>query len=123
MRQGKENVNPFTARTNVYACPAPGKNKWQFAKQAEELRPIAKRTARSLGIPVTIFRVLNGAAREVQPETFLIVRRVVGIQNNGEKDIEWAMVDTEQAANTLRDVSFGPTPYLPLRSEETLSPG
>ncbi len=116
-----EKVNPFTARSKVYACPAPGKNKWQFARQAEELRPIAKRTARQLGIPVKIFRVID-SSHDARPETFLIVRRVVGIQKDGEKDIEWALVDTEQAAATLRDVSCGPTPYLPLRTEETLLP-
>ncbi len=74
-----------------------------------------------LGFPVKIFRVVSAGER-ARPDSFLIVRRVVGVQKNGEQDIEWALVETEEAARTLRDVSHGPTPYLPLKIEETLNP-
>ena len=58
---------------------------------------------------------------DLKPDTFLIVRKIHG-SSASEQNIEWAIVDTRNAAEDLRDVSDGPTPYFPLVTQEIVHP-
>ncbi|MCB0322120.1 MAG: hypothetical protein KDD69_01070 [Bdellovibrionales bacterium] len=113
--------DPFSHPYAFFTCRGPRQNKWHFAANADELRPLAQRTAKQLGYPIRIFRVIKNQEK-ARPDGFLIVRRILGAYGSGPKEIEWTRVDTEEAARTLRDVSCGPTPYFALSIAETHEP-
>lgn len=115
----RNDVDPISAGHSFFACKTPGDNNWKFAREIDNLRAVAARAARSIGAPVPIFRAIR-PAEETQIDTYLIIRRLRG--SSGGHAIEWSIVDTEEAAKMLRDVSCGPTPYFPLTREEVIQP-
>jgi hypothetical protein len=96
---------------DVYVCPGQGPNQWHISSSLEELRLKAVRAANAKRYPVSVYRLVN--KMETLPnDSFLVVRKIVpGSGRSAEPMMQWILVDTREAAEMLRDVSFGPSPY------------
>ena len=107
----------------IYACPGPGTAEWYLAAAAdiEDLRKKAQRTANAKKYPVNIYRLMN-QGDTMSGDTFLAVRKILEPGPKGEPHLHWTMVDTREAAEMLRDVSQGPSPYFGATVEETFQP-
>jgi hypothetical protein len=87
----------------------------------DEVRAKAKRTANIRGLPSHVFKLLN--KMDTAPEeSFLVVRKILEPGPQGNPRFLWSIVDTRDAAEVLRDVSQGPTPYFGLTIIETCNP-
>lgn len=105
----------------IYACPGKVQNDWYLAETVDELRDRVQKTANSRKYEASIYRLVNNT--EVTGEDFfLIVRKILEPGPRGEPRMHWALVDTREAAELMRDVSHGPTPYFGAVIEETVEP-
>ena len=105
----------------VYACPGAGTNEWFISNDLEDLKKKAQRTANSKKYGVSIYRLMN-QADTMSGDTYLAVRKILEPGPKGEPHLHWTMVDTREAAEMLRDVSQGPSPYFGATVEENFSP-
>lgn len=107
--------------TPYYACPGQTANEWYLSKSLDELRIKAQRTANSRKFEAHIYRLLN--RMDTGPnDCFLICRKILEPGPRGEPHMQMTIVDTRDAAELLRDVSQGPTPYFGATIEETFQP-
>ena len=104
-----------------FACQGQNANQWHIATKIEELRVRAQRAANAKRYPVTIYHMVNGETSSTS-ESFLVARKIMMLGSNAEPVIEWVQVDTKQAAESIRDISFGPSPFFGLSVEETMKP-
>lgn len=105
----------------LYACPSAHSNEWIISKSVDELRPKAQRAANMKKIDTSIFRLIN--RMDVgEGDCFLVVRKILEPGPKGEPHLHWTVVDTREAAEMLRDVSQGPSPYFGATIEETFKP-
>ena len=91
------------------------------ANSYEELRPKAQRAANSRKFEAGIYRLVNRMDTGAD-DSFLIVRKILDPNARGEPNFHWALVDTRDAAELMRDVSVGPTPYFGAVVEEKFQP-
>lgn len=105
----------------MFACPGPNANEWFLSEKVEELRPKAQRTADSRKFTTHIYRLVN-RMETVTGDVYLCVRKILDPGPRGEPHFRWSVVDTREAAEMLRDVSQGPTPYFGAMIEETFEP-
>ena len=105
----------------VYACPGLGKNQWVMGKTAEDLMPTAKRAAATKKIPVNIVRLIpkNDA---VTGDMFLVPTAIGEPGARGEPVIEWKPIEAKEAAENMRDVRKGPSPFFGMQVESTVNP-
>lgn len=117
----EELASAVDAGTVYYACPGQGVNEWHISKALEELRIKAQRAANTRKFETQIFRLINkmdvGGG-----DCFLICRKILEPGPRGEPHLQMTIVDTRDAAELLRDVSQGPTPYFGAAIEETFKP-
>lgn len=104
-----------------YACPGPNANEWFLSESLEELRPKAQRTADVRRFQCSIYRLVN-KMETVAGDCYLVIRKILDPGPRGEPHFQWSVVDTREAAEMLRDVSQGPTPFFGAVSEETFNP-
>jgi hypothetical protein len=104
-----------------YACPGMQGSEWYISKQAAELSKRAQRVADTKKFPVSVYRMVS-RANTVSGDSFLVVRKILDPGPRGEPNLQWALVDTREAAEMLRDVSQGPSPYFGASVEETVNP-
>ncbi|HMO17189.1 MAG TPA: hypothetical protein PKA63_03485 [Oligoflexia bacterium] len=107
---------------DMYVCPGAQSADWELSNDLESLRKKAQRTANALKFQVHIYRVIN-KGDTLGEDSFLVVRKILDSTARGEPRFQWAIVDTKEAAEMLRDVSQGPTPYFGATVEETFHPG
>lgn len=105
----------------IFACPGPGRNQWVTAKTVEELRKIAKRAADSKKLPVSIVRLIP-KSDTVTGDLFLVPTSIGEPGVRGEPVIGWSTVETREAADMMRDVRKGPSPYFGMQVQETINP-
>lgn len=103
-----------------YACPGPGANEWFLSDNIEELKPKAQRTADARKFQTCIYRLIN-RMETVSGDVYLVVRKILDPGPRGEAHFQWSVVDTREAAEMMRDVSQGPTPYFGAVIEETFN--
>jgi hypothetical protein len=103
----------------IYACPSHQGQEWHLAESLEDLRKKAKRTANAKKYPCNIYRVINRMDTG-EGDSYLVVRKILDPGPKGEPHLNWILVDTREAAEMLRDVSQGPTPYFGATVEETI---
>ena len=104
-----------------YVCAGVQSSEWTLSDSLESLRRTAQRTANSRRFPVHIFKLIN-RMDTVSDDSYLVVRRILEPSPRGEPRFQWAIVDTREAAEMLRDVSQGPTPYFGAVVAETFAP-
>jgi hypothetical protein len=94
---------------NFYACPGLGLNEWHLSESLDDIRRRAHKTAGVRKMPIEIRRLVSHTAAEA--DAFLVVRKILEQGPTGEPRLHWMLVDTRDAAEMLRDVSQGPSPY------------
>jgi len=105
----------------LYACPSYQGSEWIISDSLEDLKVKAQRSANVRKYAVAIYKLIDKV--EVgEGDVFLVVRRLLDPGPRGEPHINWVMVDTKEAAEMLRDVSKGPTPYFGATIEEVFQP-
>jgi hypothetical protein len=105
----------------LYACAPHSGTEWHIASSIEEVRKKAQRTANARKMACPIFHIIN-KMETGEGDSFLVVKKVGEPGPKGEPHVNWTLVDTREAAETLRDVSCGPTPYFGATIEETVDP-
>ena len=104
-----------------YACQGQNANQWHVATAISDLRPRAQRAATIKKYPVSIYRMSNGQTAS-NVDSFLVVKKIISTSTSSDPHLEWVLVDTRQAAETVRDIAFGPSPYFGLSLEEVIKP-
>jgi len=104
-----------------FAVPGVGRNQWSISKSVEELRKFAKRTADHKKTPVQIVRLIP-KSDAVAGNLFLVPTRIGEPGARGEPQIEWSPIETKEAAEVMRDVRHGPSPFFGMQVEETINP-
>lgn len=103
----------------VLACPGIGRNEWLVGKPIADLRKYAKRAADHKRMPVTIMRLIS-KDDVVTGDMFLIPTDIGEPGARGEPQVKWAIVDTKEAAENMRDVRHGPSPFFGMQQVETV---
>lgn len=104
-----------------FACPGTGRNEWFVSTDLSELRTKAQKTANAQRYDAGLYRLVN-KGDVTGGDGFLVVRTIMDPGGRGEPNLKWCLVDTKDAADMLRDVSQGPSPFFGAVLEETFSP-
>jgi hypothetical protein len=105
----------------VYGCPSTGLKQWSFSsKGVEPLVKIAKRSANSTKIAVNIMRL--DSRHGVNAIVLLVPVHIGDPGLRGEPQIKWSIVESKEAAETVRDIRCGPSPYFAVEVEQTVDP-
>lgn len=100
-----------------YACPGAQPKHWLISTDMQEVIGEASRIARVRKQKVCVYRLLH-SSRALDREPYL-VPTMVGAENfRGEVSIQWVTVESRGAAETVRDVRQGPSPYFGLQLHE-----
>jgi hypothetical protein len=103
----------------LYACAGHQGQEWFIDESLDDIRKRAKRTANAKKSACTIYRLINRMDTG-EGDSYLTVRRILEPGPKGEPHLSFILVDTREAAEMLRDVSQGPTPYFGATLEETI---
>lgn len=106
----------------LYACPGVQSSEWELTGDMPALEKKAQRTANALKFQCNIYRLIN-KADTVSDDCYLVVRKILDPGSRGEPRFQWGVVDTREAAEMMRDVSQGPSPYFGATIEKTFQPG
>jgi hypothetical protein len=106
----------------LYACPGVQSAEWELSGDMAALEKKAQRTANALKFDCNIYRLIN-KADTVSDDCYLVVRKILDPGSRGEPRFQWGIVDTREAAEMMRDVSQGPSPYFGAAIEKTFQPG
>lgn len=106
---------------DLYACPGVQSAEWELSSDVESLERKAQRTANALKFRCHIYRLIN-KADTVSDDCYLVVRKILDPGSRGEPRFQWGVVDTREAAEMMRDVSQGPTPYFGATVEKSFEP-
>jgi hypothetical protein len=104
-----------------FACPGVGRNQWIVGKTAQELLKHAKRAADQKKMPVNIVRIIS-KSEAVAGDLFLVPTQIGETGPRGEPQIQWSPMETREAAENLRDVRHGPSPFFGMQVEQTVQP-
>lgn len=105
----------------LYACQGIGRNQWKVTHDINELEQLAKRSAEHRKMPVNIVRLIN-KLDAIAGDLFLVPTKIGDAGPRGEATIEWSTVETREAAEMMRDVRHGPSPYFGMQVENTIQP-
>lgn len=93
-----------------FACPGFGRNQWVISKDKEALLTQAQAVANQKGIPTSVYKLAT--KNEVSLGCFFLVpTRIEDAGPRGEPQILWSLVETKDAAELVRDLRFGASPY------------
>lgn len=105
----------------IFVCPSVGRSNYAISRSRDDLKSVAQRTANHKKIAVNISRLLH-RDDTVAGDLFLVPTEIGDPGNRGEPNIKWSTVDTKEAAEMMRDVRHGPSPYFGLTAEEQVQP-
>lgn len=105
----------------IFGCPGVGQNEWVINKPLEDLRKVAQRAADLKKLPMSVMRVVS-KIDVVAGDNYLVPTSIDNPGNRGEPVIKWKVVETKEAAEMLRDVKFGPSPFFGIQILETINP-
>jgi hypothetical protein len=105
---------------DVFACPAAGRNQWVVANNIDELRRHAQRAANHKKLAVNIVRLIS-KHDAIAGDLFLVPTKIGEPGPRGEAVIEWSTVETKEAAEMMRDVRHGPSPFFGMQVEEKIA--
>lgn len=106
----------------IYACLSGSRTNWEISESLEAITKSARRLAMNRKSPVSVMRLIP--AHDLAQGAQILVPTKLGQGNNsrGPVDIVWSVVETKEAAETLRDVSQGPSPYFQLEEADVIKP-
>ncbi|MCO6429948.1 MAG: hypothetical protein J5J00_03740 [Deltaproteobacteria bacterium] len=104
---------------DIYACPAVQRNQWIIGKPLEELKKLAKRTADHKKMAVNIVRLI-AKQDAIAGDLFLVPTNIGEEGARGEPQVQWSTVETKDAAEMMRDVRHGPSPFFGMQVVETI---
>lgn len=104
-----------------FACQGGNSNEWYVMTSLEDLKAKAQRAANNLRFEVNIYRLVN-KMETGSDDSYLVVRKILEPGPRGEPHLNWIIVGTREAADMLRDVSEGPSPYFGAVVELTFKP-
>ncbi|HQH26660.1 MAG TPA: hypothetical protein PLP17_04625 [Oligoflexia bacterium] len=113
--------NAIDRGVSYFACPGTTSSEWHIASSLDELRQRAQRSANALKHDVHLFRIIN-KADVTTGDCFLVVKKILERGKHGEPRMQWVLVDTKEAAEMVRDVSQGPSPFFGATIQETFKP-
>lgn len=105
----------------LFACPGTGRNQWIIGKSVEDLKKHAKRAATTKKMAVQIVRLIS-KGDAVPGNLFLVPTSIDEPGPRGEPQIKWSSVETKEAAEMMRDVRRGPSPFFAMQVEESIDP-
>ena len=105
----------------LFACQGIGRNQWKITEDMGELEQLAKRAAEHRKMPVNIVRLIN-KLDAIVGDLFLVPTKIGDTGPRGEATIEWSTVETREAAEMMRDVRHGPSPFFGMQVERTVEP-
>ena len=107
--------------TSIYVCPGPLTGRWEMHKTLEGIKQLAKRCANARKAPVKVMRLIPST--NILPENQILIPSKIGSEDEkGMANVTWSTVETVDAAETLRDVSHGPSPFFGLEPVDTVNP-
>ncbi len=107
--------------SDLYVCPGVQSSEWEISSDIETLEKKAQRTANASKYQCHIYRLIN-KGDALSDDAFLVVRKILDPTAKGEPRFQWSIVDTKEAAEMMRDVSQGPSPYFGASIEKTFEP-
>lgn len=105
----------------VFACQGVGRNQWVMGKTVEDLMPMAKRAANMKKMPIQIVRVIP-KNDTITGDMYLVPTLIGEPGARGEPQIEWKPIEAKEAAENMRDVRKGPSPFFGIQVESTVNP-
>jgi hypothetical protein len=105
----------------LFACPGAGEKQWMISSSIEELRKHAKRAANNKKMAIGIVRLIP-KGEVMSGEHFLVPVSIDKPGSRGEPQIKWSTVETKEAAEMMRDMRQGPSPYFGMLVEESVKP-
>ena len=106
---------------DVFACVGVGRNQWSFGKTVDDLKKIAKRAADNRKLSVNVMRIIS-KHDAISGDLFLVPTKIGDPGSRGEPQIEWSTVETKEAAEMMRDVRHGPSPFFGIQVVEAVAP-
>jgi hypothetical protein len=104
----------------VYACPGANQKQWIISRDITEIRNQARRQAGARKCAVSVVRLIP-PADALQGELFLVPTNIEEPGARGEPSVKWSTVETKEAAENLRDLKFGPSPFFGMQAEEEVN--
>jgi hypothetical protein len=105
----------------LFACPSVNTGDWILSEDIESIKPKAERAAKSKKHELHIYRLASIHTASWQ-DGFLVVRKFLEPNRDGTPKMQWALVESKEASEMMRDVSQGPSPYFAALIEETVQP-
>ncbi|MCS6893856.1 MAG: hypothetical protein NZO16_04740 [Deltaproteobacteria bacterium] len=104
-----------------YAVQGVSRGQWILSKDKDMLITHAKTLANQKGIPVSVYKLAskNEAALGC---FFLVPTRIEEAGPKGEPQILWTLVETKDAAELVRDLRHGASPYFAAFEVEVMHP-
>ncbi|MCB0343923.1 MAG: hypothetical protein KDD66_02350 [Bdellovibrionales bacterium] len=93
-----------------YCCPGKAAGDWHLAKTADELNEACQTAANLYLFEQSIYK-LKPSADSGGEDRYFVCKKILEPGARGEPNLHWMIVDTKDAAELLRDVSQGPSPY------------
>jgi len=101
----------------VYACPGAQEKKWVISRSFDDVKRQAQRVASSRKQLVDIVRLISFS--DVMPgEMYLVPIGIEAPGARGEPNIRWSTVESKEAAEMMRDVREGPSPFFGMQVYE-----
>ena len=105
----------------ILGTPGVSRNQWIIGKPLEELKRQAKRTADHKKLPVTVVKLIS-KLDTVAGDLYLIPTVIGEPGARGEPQIQWSTVETREAAEMMRDVKHGPSPFFGMQVVCSMDP-
>ena len=105
----------------VLGTPGVSRNQWIIGKSLDELKRQAKRTADHKKLPVTVVKLIS-KLDTVAGDLYLIPTVIGEPGARGEPQIQWSTVETREAAEMMRDVKHGPSPFFGMQVVCSIDP-
>lgn len=110
------------AGRTLYASPGLLLGRWDITSDREMLLARVQLSADANGEEASLFRMAS-PDEAGDGDSFLFVRRI--LQSDSPRVpylLQWSLADTREAAELLRDVSAGPTPYFAITLDTSCQP-
>lgn len=105
----------------LFVCPGVQSSEWEISSDEELLEKKAQRTANASKFECHVYRIIS-KADALSEDSYLVVRKILDPSPKGEPRFQWGIVDTKEAAEMMRDVSQGPSPYFGASIHITMQP-
>lgn len=105
----------------MFACPGLSRNQWVISRSIDDLKKVAKRAADTKKMAVNIVQLVS-KQDAVAGDLYLVPTTIGDPGPRGEPVIQWSTVETREAADMMRDVKHGPSPFFAMQVQQTVEP-